>query len=82
VRNVKVSGNRAANCTVYPVDSRDIASGRIQQKTPLPAIPLLLHDVVTGAYRIENTVPSGTPIGYVAWLDVFHCCVTVCCAIT
>jgi hypothetical protein len=36
------------------------------QRTPLLVV-LLLHDAATGKGRIENTVPSGTPIGYVAW---------------
>jgi hypothetical protein len=49
VRNVKISGKRAANCTVCPVGPRDIVSGQTQQKTPLPAIVLLLHDVDIGA---------------------------------
>jgi hypothetical protein len=35
-----------------------------------------------GADLRENTLPSGTPIGYFAWCDVFHCCITVYCAIT
>jgi hypothetical protein len=36
-------------------------------RTPLPTIPLLIHDVAIRANRTENTVPSGTSIGYVAW---------------
>jgi hypothetical protein len=50
------------------------------QTTPLPKIPLLFRDVVLLADRTENTVPNGTSIAYVAWCDVFHCCVTVYCA--
>jgi hypothetical protein len=55
---------------VYPVGSRDIASGRTQQKTPSLAVLLLLHDVVIGKGRIDNTVPSANSIGSEAWSDV------------
>jgi hypothetical protein len=30
----------------------------------------------------ENTAPSRTPIGCAAWHEVFHCCITLYCAIT
>jgi hypothetical protein len=43
---------------------------------------LLLYDVDNGADRIENTVTSGIPIGYVAWRDVFFCCIIIYCAVT
>jgi hypothetical protein len=51
------------------------------QRTPLPTISLLLHDLAINMDYIENTVPRGTSIGYIALHDVFHCCVTVYCAI-
>jgi hypothetical protein len=65
-------------CLVGP---QDIASGRTKQKTPFVAVLLLLHDTTIGKDRRENTVPSGTFIGFVVWRDMFYCCVTVYCAI-
>jgi hypothetical protein len=59
------------------IGRRDIASGRTQEKTPLPTVPLLLHGVAIDADRIENTAPSRTFIGDFAWRDAFHCCATV-----
>jgi hypothetical protein len=43
------------------------------QRTQLPSVPLLLHDVDIGADQTENIVPNG----YVEWRGVFHCCITV-----
>jgi hypothetical protein len=37
------------------------------QQTPLPTIPLLLHDVAICTGCIGNTIPSCAPIGYVVW---------------
>jgi hypothetical protein len=42
---------------------------------------LLLNDVAISKDPIENTVPSGTSAGFVAWHDMFYCCATVYCAI-
>jgi hypothetical protein len=67
------------SCSTGP---RDIASAKTQQKTPLPTIPLLLHDVTLSADHIENTVPINIPVGYIVWHDIFHCCIAVYCAIT
>jgi hypothetical protein len=35
-----------------------------------------------GKVALSAVASSGTPIDYVAWRDVFHCCVPVYCAIT
>jgi hypothetical protein len=43
------------------IASTNIACGQTPKKTP-PKIPLLLHDVITGTDRKENT-------------SSFHCCV-------
>jgi hypothetical protein len=41
---------------------RYIASTRTLQKTPVPAGPLLLHDVAIGMDRVENTASQSYSI--------------------
>jgi hypothetical protein len=41
-----------------------IALERAQQEALLPAVHLLLGDFTIRTDRTENTVPNGTPIGY------------------
>jgi hypothetical protein len=50
-------------------DSPDIISARTHRKHTLPAIALVLHHVTILADGIENTVPRGASIDYVAWRD-------------
>jgi hypothetical protein len=56
-------------------------SGRTEQKTLFSIILLLLGDLAVGADSIEDTIPSDTSIRDVACRDLFHCCVTIYCAI-
>jgi hypothetical protein len=55
-----------SHCLSRPVNPRDVASGRTQQKTPPPTFPLLLHVVNCVLGSTENTVPRCISIGYVA----------------
>jgi hypothetical protein len=80
--SLSLSVSHTHHLLACPVCPRNIASGWTEQKTPLPTVLLLLHDVTIVADLVGNTVPSGIPIGYVAWRDVFRCCVTVYCVIT
>jgi hypothetical protein len=66
-----------------PFGPRDTASGRTQQKTPLPIFPLLSHDVTTRQTHWEHRFQRHFHwLRCMAWRDVFHCSVTIYCAIT
>jgi hypothetical protein len=58
----------------------DTALGRTEQETPLSTNPLLLHVVTVGADPQRTPFPAVLPL--VTVRDVFHCRVTVNCAIT
>jgi hypothetical protein len=63
-----------------PVVPHVVILGQTQEETSLLTF-LSLHDFINDADRIENTVSSGTPIGYVGLGDVLTSCITVHCAI-
>lgn len=67
------------SCATGP---HDITSTKTQNETPLPTIPLLLHDVTFSTDHIENIIPSDIPVSYIVWYNVFHCYIAVNCAIT
>jgi hypothetical protein len=54
---------------VYLVGPRYITSRLTAQRTPLPAVLLMLDDIASGADRIGNIVSDSTSVGDVAWRD-------------